>query len=151
VFKFNVLGPSINLSTTMGDNTNQVYNDVRVRFNEPMDPTTFTPDQVVFKGPAGNTIPINSITPVAGTNNTQFDVAFDFQGKIGNYTMTIGPNVFDTFGNAMDQDGNLKTGEIPDDQFVFKFTVSGPRINFTTPSSSLEPLTSLRVFFSKPI
>jgi hypothetical protein len=151
VFKFNVLGPSINLSTTMGDNTNQVYNDVRVRFNEPMDPTTFTPDQVVFKGPAGNTIPINSITPVAGTNNTQFDVGFDFQGKIGNYTMTIGPNVFDTFGNAMDQDGNFKTGEIPGDQFVFKFTVFGPRINFTTPSSSLEPITSLRLAFNKPI
>jgi hypothetical protein len=151
VLKFNVLGPRINFSTTIGDNTNQLFNDVRVTFNEPMDPTTFTADQVVFTGPGGSTIPVTSITPVAGTNNTQFDLGFAPQGKIGNYTMTIGPDVEDPFGNQMDQNGNLKPGEIPGDQFVTKFTVFGPRINLTTPSSSLEPITSLRVTFSKPI
>jgi hypothetical protein len=151
VLKFNVLGPRINSSVTLGDNTNQLFNDVRVIFNEPMDPTTFTSDQVSFKGPGGSTIAVTSITPVTGSNNTQFDVGFDPQGKIGNYTMIIGPNVDDTFGNAMDQNGNLKPGEIPGDQYTTTFAVMGPRITGPSPFSSQEPITSLRVTFSKPI
>jgi hypothetical protein len=151
---FNVLGPRVNFSQVLGDFTNNLYNGVRVGFDEVMDPTTFTPDQATLKGPGNVTIPITAVTPVAGTNNTQFDVSFAGQGKIGSYTLTVGPNILDTFGNAMDQNGNFITGEVPGDQFTTGFTVNGPRVTFTSPgvgSVLTEPINSLRVFFSKPI
>jgi methionine-rich copper-binding protein CopC len=148
---FNVLGPKVTTSQTLGDTVDNIYNTVRVSFNEAMDPTTFTTDQVKFASPSNDSIAITSITPVANSNNTQFDIAFASQGKIGNYTMVIGPNVQDTFGNAMDQNGNLTPGETPGDQYTHRFTVVGPKVTLTSPVNSLEPVNMLRVTFSKPI
>jgi hypothetical protein len=152
---FNVLGPKVTASTLMGDFTNDIISAVRVTFSEAMDPSTFTSTsgQVKFTGPGNVTIPVTGINPVAGTNNTQFDVSFAPQGKIGNYTMAIGPNIFDTFTNAMDQNGNFLTGEVPGDQYTTPFTVVGPRVLSTQPlpGNTGEPVNALRVTFSKPI
>jgi hypothetical protein len=150
---FNVLGPKVTASTLMGDFTNDIISTVRVTFSEAMDPTTFTPGQVTFTGPGNVTIPVTAINPVAGTNNMQFDVSFAPQGTIGNYTMTVGPNIFDTFSNAMDQNGNFVTGEVPGDQYTTPFTVVGPRVLSTQPlpGTTGEPVNALRVTFNKPI
>ena len=43
---------------------------VTLTFNEAVNPDTFTSDQVAFTGPGG-TFSINSITAIAGSNNTR--------------------------------------------------------------------------------
>jgi hypothetical protein len=76
--------------------------NVRVTFNEPMDPMTFSPDKVTsFLDPNGNPVTVNSVTPVTGSGNTQFDIAFDPQMVFGTYSMTVGPDIQDPYGNSM--------------------------------------------------
>src|SRR5205807_1736938 len=66
---------------------------LRVTFNEPMDPSTFTTDRITsFTGPGG-TIDVAGVAPVSGTNNTQFDVTFATQGTTGHYVMTIAAGI----------------------------------------------------------
>jgi subtilisin family serine protease len=156
VITFRIIGPQIIFSNsqTQGDQANNVYTSVRVNFSigpgESIDPTTFTPDKVQFSGPGG-AIPVNAVVPVAGSGNASFDILFDPQGQAGTYTMLIGPDVRDNFGSPMDQDRDFTGEEDPDDGFTHTFTIAGPKVLTTTPVRSLEPLSSLRVTFSKPI
>ena len=128
-----VLGPRVNFSQALpsGSGSPGYDSSVRFYFNESMDPATFTASQVKFTGPAG-AIAVGPIVAVGGTNNTQFDVTFAPQTGIGRYTMVVGPNVLDYFGNAMDQNGNLKPGE-PTDTYTATFSIAGPRIVSSTP------------------
>ncbi len=119
---FGIRGPRI-VASTPANNLFAPVTTVRVTFDESMDPTTFTPAQAQFTGPNGTSIPVQSVTPVSGTNNTQFDIAFDAQTDLGTYNMVIGPNIRDTFGNKMDQNQNLIPGETPGDQYTATFTV----------------------------
>ncbi len=81
---------------------NQPATSVRVTFNEPIDPSTFTPDQIVnFVDPQGNPITVTDVEPVAGTNNTQFDITFDQQTLAGTYTLQIAAGILDFYGNAL--------------------------------------------------
>jgi subtilisin family serine protease len=156
VITFRVVGQQIlfGQSQTQGDQVNNVYTSVRVHFSlfpgESIDPTTFTPDKVQFSGPGG-AIPINAVVPVAGSGNDSFDIFFAPQSQTGTYTMLIGPDVRDNFGSPMDEDRDFTGEEDPDDGFTHTFTVAGPKVLSTTPARSLEPLSSLRVTFSKPI
>jgi subtilisin family serine protease/subtilisin-like proprotein convertase family protein len=77
----------------------QFYN-VRVIFNEAVDPTSFALGDVALTGPNG-AIAISSVTPVAGSNNTQFDIRFATQTTPGAYHLTVGPHVHDATGNEM--------------------------------------------------
>jgi hypothetical protein len=99
--QFGIAFPTITAFARNGLPTDPATN-VRVTFNEPMNPATFDPSQVTrFTDPNGNPITVNSVTPVSGSNNTQFDIAFDPQTTVGTYTMTIGPNIMDPYGNHM--------------------------------------------------
>src|SRR5262249_34369058 len=118
-----VQGPSVTHSAPLHATSLFPVDHVRLTFNVPMDPNTFTADQVVsFTGPSGD-IPVTSITPVAGSNNMRFDLAFDPQAAEGTYRLVFGPSVTDVFGNAMDQNGNLIPGEFPDDEYTATFTI----------------------------
>ncbi len=77
-------------------------NDVRLTFNEAIDPATFTPAAVTLTGPSGQAIPLG-VTPVAGSGNTQFDVTFATQTAGGTYTLVLGTAVKDTAGNPLGQ------------------------------------------------
>jgi hypothetical protein len=155
ILHFNTLGPKVTASQVLGDNTNQVYNTLRVTFNEAMALASFTQDQVQLTAPGGAEVPFSSVVPVSGSSNTQFDIIYPPQGRIGNYTVVVGPDIKDTFGNSMDQNNNLIPGEpgvAPDgDQYRTTFTVQGPKVIATSPTTSLAPVGSLRVTFSKPI
>ena len=107
---------------------------VRLTFSMPMDAASFTPDKVAsFIGPSGDAIPVTGVSVVAFTNNTQFDVLFDPVGLQGSYTMVIGPDIRDLYGNPMDQNGNFIPGEVLDDQYTAIFSVLGPQITALTP------------------
>jgi hypothetical protein len=132
---FGIAGLRITAPTSTINSSGPTFS-VRVTFNEAMDVSTFTPSKIAsFTGPNGP-VPVLAVIPV-GTNpltTTQFDIMFAPQQVTGVYTMVIGPDIRDLFGNKMDQDNNLVPGEVPQDQFTLRFTVPGPRI---TSSSSL--------------
>jgi hypothetical protein len=121
---FIVLGPKITASFPVNGSDAFPLDHIRVTFSEPMDPATFTPDKIAsFVGPNGP-IPVTDVQPVAGSNNTRFDILFDAQTDSGTYTMVIGPDIRDLFGNEMDQNGNLIPGEIPGDQYTARVNVA---------------------------
>jgi subtilisin-like proprotein convertase family protein len=100
----------------------------RVTFSEPIDPSTFTKQQITtFFGTQGvgvvNITSIVDLTPVpfggpAPANaHTIFQVNFEPQTVDGNYSVSIGPNITDFAGDAMDQNNNGINGELPGDVF----------------------------------
>ncbi len=154
---FTLLGPRVTASSPSGLLTPQLVNSVQVTFNESMNPTTFTPDQVVSFTRTNGTVvtdllaTITTVVPVAGSNNTRFNINFQSTGLTGQYTLVIGPHIQDTFGNEMDQNGNLIPGEDPGDQYAATFAIQGPRINSSTPSGSNVPqlVSSVQVTFNE--
>jgi hypothetical protein len=99
IASFTITGPSVLSNALHGLLAGPVDHD-RVVFSTAIDPTTFTPDQYALTAPDGTLVNVTGITPVDGTN-TQFDITFDPQTAAGAYTLVIGPNITDTFGNPM--------------------------------------------------
>jgi hypothetical protein len=81
-------------STTLMGNLNPPVSAADVVFTDPIDPNTFTADQFSLLDPNGAQVHVTSIMPSDGTN-TRFHVTFDTQTTLGNYTLTIGPNIYD--------------------------------------------------------
>ena len=126
--------------------------DLRVIYNEPVDASTLTPDQVLLTGPDGSSDDVLAVLPVPGSNFTQFDVLFRPATAAGSYTVVIGPFVQDVFGNYMDQNNNLITGENPDDAYTTGFTVAGPQVISTTLTGTLfDTQTTGRFVFDRPM
>jgi serine protease len=92
------------------------FDRVRVQFNEKINAGSFTVADVSLAGPAG-AFSATSVTPVSGTNNTQFDIAFAPKTAAGTYTLTLGVDIFDIAANRMNQNGNGVNGE-PGDRFT---------------------------------
>jgi serine protease len=90
----------------------------RVTFSEAINPSTFTSADVTMSGPNGS-IGVLGVVPVAGTNNTQFDVNFAAQTAAGTYSLGIGTDIRDLTGNMLDQNRNGTNGEAAD-----RFTTS---------------------------
>ncbi len=104
---------------------------VVVTFNGPVDPFTFTVDDVrIFTGPNGQAITPTAVTditptPASGTNlHNVFRIDFPAQTTDGVYTISIGPRISDYAGNLMNQNGNAVNGEDPADRFTFQFAVN---------------------------
>lgn len=94
------------------------FDKVRLTFNEPVTPATFTTADVVsLTGPGGAITP-TGVAAVAGSNNTQFDVTFAAQSTLGTYSVTVGPDVRDAANNLMNQNQNSTNGEVPGDRFT---------------------------------
>jgi subtilisin family serine protease/subtilisin-like proprotein convertase family protein len=108
---------------------------VRLRFSESIDLATIGLEDVFFTGPSG-AIPVLSIAP-AFSSSRQFDVTFEPQTAVGEYTLLIGPDIADNSGNLMNQDGDELFGEFPDDQYTVSFTMQ-PGTQFT--SGNLPPI-----------
>jgi hypothetical protein len=153
VATFTIQGPRIIASSPSGDNVLPAAQtgSVRLTFNEPINSTTFTRDLAIVRGPNGG-IPVTSVTPVAGSNNTQFDVRFAPQTTTGHYTILVLPFLEDMFGHQLDQDGNFIGGELPDDIAVFQFGIVGPKVTSSAPNSTIPgEAFSVRVTFNEGI
>jgi subtilisin family serine protease len=154
VQEFATAGPVVRAMSPSGDSTFPPVDHVRFTFNEPVDPTTFTFDQVdSFTDPLGNAIPVADIEPVPGSNNTQFDVTFNALTLAGPYTMVIGPNILDPAGNPMDQNHNNIPGEVPDDEYTARFTIQPPAVVSTTLTGTFDRQTvdHGRITFNTPV
>ncbi|HEV3081146.1 MAG TPA: FG-GAP-like repeat-containing protein [Gemmataceae bacterium] len=99
-------------------------NSITVTFNEPVDPRTFTPAQVLSAvGPNGpfQILGVKDLDPV---NHLTFQVSFRAQSSDGIYNITLSPNIKDLLGNSMDQNNNGVNGEFPGDEYTATFTVN---------------------------
>jgi methionine-rich copper-binding protein CopC len=115
---------------------------LRVTFNEDMDLSSFTPSKIAsFTDPNGNDIlgSVRAVVPVSPTNFRQFDVFFTPQTTAGTYTMVIGPNIRDVYGNVMDQDVDAVLPAGTDDQFTATFNVNGPLVVSSSPTGNQNP------------
>lgn len=103
---------------------------VSLVFDEPIDPRTFTVDQIrTLVGPNGP-IPVLAIEDVPDPLTSQIDhrhfrIRFPVQPADGEYTLVVGPNLRDFVGNAMDHNGNRINGEDPTDRFTLQFVLNG--------------------------
>ena len=92
-------------------------NNVRFTFDQAVDPASFTPSDVILIDPQGFEITPVTVAPVAGSGDTQFDLGFADYDIRGRYRLTVGPDVLDTGGRPMNQDGDGFNGE-PADAYV---------------------------------
>jgi hypothetical protein len=103
-------------------------------FHEAIQDGTFTlADVVSLTGPSGPLTP----TAVNRLSATQYEVVFAPQNTVGNYSLTIGPDITDLAGNRMDQDRDGVKGEIPDDRYTTGFSLVAflARYDFGTATS----------------
>ncbi len=119
-------GPMVTSSVFGGSNATS-FNTVRVTFDKKINAPTFTAADLVLTGPNGR-ITVSSITAVANSNGSAFDVSFATQTAAGNYSATIGPDIWDTQAKRMDQNGNGIALEAAD-----KFTGTGQLGGATSP------------------
>ena len=96
------------------DDAGGPLNGVVVTFDEAVEPASFDGADVELIDPQGQAIEPVVVTPVAGSDGTQFDLTFADQDLRGSYRLTVGPNVMDTDGDLMNQDGDATNGEAND-------------------------------------
>lgn len=121
-------GARVTSATFHGSSASQ-FDRVRIAFNEKVNAGSFTVADVTLSGPSGG-FAATSVTPVSGTNNTQFDIAFAAKSVPGTYTVTVGVDVFDIAANRMNQNGNAINGEAGD-----RFTGTGTLAAGAVPST----------------
>ncbi len=92
---------------------------VDVTFSKDVNGPSFTVDDVNMMGPSG---PISVNSPSYQGRNV-WRVSFPEQSEEGEYHLYIGPDIEDSNGNKMDQDGDGIAGEVPDDIYDAIFTV----------------------------
>ena len=88
-------------------------------FDKPIYASSFTTADVVLQS-SQNSLAVNGISHQGG--NT-FRVSFNAQTAPGTYTMIIGPNIADSAGNLMNQNGNTTNGETTQDRYTATFNV----------------------------
>ena len=107
-----------------------VISKVILTFNVPMDTATFSAgsDIVSFTDPIGNSV-LPSITGTSwSAGNTVLTIDFTPPSQPGNYQLVVGPNISDTVGSLMDQDGMVPREKAWTTATVVRFTVNPPLI-----------------------
>ncbi len=126
-------GPKIASYTP--DFVTKPYSFIDIVFDEAIDLTSFTPPDVSVIGPNG----VININQVVGQDLNKVRFSFPRQTTLGEYTFTIGPDIFDPSGNAMDQDGDGVFGETDEDRFIATVQFAAPDLQFdsiTAPDSA---------------
>lgn len=126
------IGPRV-VALTPGTPLSAGVTSIQVTFSEPVDPRSFTLDQVrSLSGPNGPITPL-AVRELDPINHQTFAIDFAPQRFDGTYTLSIGPNIWDLVdvtttpdfrGNLMDQNGNLVNGEDPFDRFTGTFVIN---------------------------
>jgi subtilisin-like proprotein convertase family protein len=136
-----------------------------VAFNREVDPSSFTTADVTLALPNGAFLPQSQLvvkditpTPASGPNpHNVWEVDFPQQTTPGVYTLTVGPQITDSTGTPMDQNGNLKFGEVgtggnQGDQFVALLDVAGLKVTGVTPSGIVPAsLSQLTITFNQGV
>ena len=126
-------GPHIVASTGEGFFENAIES-VRISFAESIDASTLGVDDVQLTGPVGE-VTITGIAPVAGSGDTQFDIQFATQTTPGIYDLIVAPDIADASGNLMNQDQDEFAGELSEDGYAGRFSITAPGSSFLVASS----------------
>jgi hypothetical protein len=95
-----VAGPRV-VRSDPGGVTDPPVSQVRLTFNHPLDPTTFTPATAHLNGPAGS-VPLTAVAVVPGSNGQEFDLTFGSQTQPGEYDLMVSTAVHDVYGNPLE-------------------------------------------------
>jgi hypothetical protein len=98
---------------------NRFVSYVDVTFNQPVDPATFTTNDVTVTTPAGP-IPASQIT-LTGGGSVTWRIGFPTQSANGAYSFTVGPHIANLFGG----------------QEMAASYSGGFTVNFTTPTTTI--------------
>ena len=107
-------------------------------FSEAIDPSSFTPSDILLKGPSGH-VAVSAVTPLSGSGNQQFTVTFTALAQSGTYTLQAGPGIMDLAGNQLDQNGNGANGETSD-IFVVSWTLQAQSVYSNSTDVALRDL-----------
>jgi hypothetical protein len=119
----NTSGPAVS-GVTPDTPVNPGLSSIVVKFNESVDPRTFTLDQILqLSGPGGPITPL-SIKDLDLVNHNQYQITFLPQSLDGVYTLTLGTGIKDFTGLALDQNQNGVPGQVPVDQYTTTFAVN---------------------------
>jgi len=145
---FTLAGPRVTGYLPRGTVTPAI-NSLRLSFDRLMDTTSFSlaEDVVSFTGPGG------AVTPTGFTWRDDRSLEIQFDGRApGTYTLVLGADILDAFGNALDLDRDLVPGETPDDQYTATFAISAPHVTGHSPSGRVSPpIDCLRLWFDRPM
>ncbi len=96
-------------------------------FNEAIDASTFSSDDVTITDPNDNAVIASGVEQVS---ESEYRVTFPSQTIEGSYQISIGPNIADVVGNQMDQDADGNKAESQDDVFtaVAQVDQTGPTV-----------------------
>ncbi len=108
-FSIDAGGPFVTSAVPTGG-INTPFDVIDFTFSEAIDPTSLTIDDMKMIGPAGT---ISNLQLVLMDSN-KLRVRVPLQSSPGTYTITLGPNVTDMAGNAMDSNQNGIFGELAD-------------------------------------
>jgi len=105
----------------------QVSN-LTLTFNVPMNPATFDAgsDIVSFINSEGTSVQASITGTSWSAGDTELTIDFTPPSLQGNYQLVLSPNIEDTAGNQMDQDGDGTTGESLEDRYIATFYVNPP-------------------------
>jgi len=133
-----VTGAKVSSSSATGLDAGSITG-FRVKFNESIQPSTFTTADITLTDPSGALITVTSITAVPNTNNTEFILNFSGGARTtaGIYTLKVGPNILDLSGNQMNQDNDGMNGEITQDQYVGSYSLFTTYTFTNTPTNTL--------------
>ena len=105
-----VLGPKI-VSQHPAGAVEGAVEYVEIQFNKPIDSSTFNVYDVQVTSPEGKILEMADVIPSGDSAKTWHLVFKEPLTAPGIYKLVIRPNIADTNGNAMDQNGNGKVGQ----------------------------------------
>jgi hypothetical protein len=116
------VGPRVVAASPSGQVAGPV-DRVTLTFSEPIRDGSFAlADVASLTGPLGAIVP----TAVNRIDATHYEVLFTPLSAAGSYSLTVGPDIQDEAGNAMDQDQDGVLGEASDDRYTASFTIASP-------------------------
>jgi hypothetical protein len=131
-------GARVTSSNASGSVAGQI-DRVRFTFSEEIADGSFDLSDIAsFTGPTGSL----TATGVNKISSTEYEVTFAPQTALGEYALTVGPDILDLSGNTMDQNTDGLNGQGAADQFTTSFALTADsfdaRFDFGTDSSPLE-------------
>ena len=128
-FTIDRTGPKV-IAQTPGTQAAAPFNFITLTFDEPLDADTVSIEDVAsFTGPGGTDL-LSSIQSVYASGDKVI-VSFSDQLALGTYTLVLGPNITDSVGQAMDQDGNGTGGEAGD-TYTATLSIQSPNLAVET-------------------
>jgi probable HAF family extracellular repeat protein len=130
----------VTLASPTGIGIGQV-NQISLKFSAPVAAGSFTPANIL-----GLTGPHGAIKPTAVTQvaPTQFTISFPMEATPGSYTLRVSPNIRDTAGLWMDQNGDGLGGTLRDG-YATSFTLQPSPLHFQFGPSTRPAATGYRL------